>query len=277
MMAHEEAIELLPSFALNAVEAHEYGRIQEHVATCPRCQAEMDAYYEVTAALGNSVTLLPTGLWEAISRGLGGGDDRHESSVTLVMSPVPLPLPVPGPMSLLPGTYAAAVHTPHRFFRGAHSSRVRFVTATCAAVGAAAGVSVLAIGLTNAGTQVAHLQAAVRDSARTQATAAMKAADHKIIYLASADHHRLAQFVLLPNGRGYLVRSHLRPLPFGETYQLWGVIDEKTISLGILGRRPHLATFTSASSPRTYRLGVTVEPAGGGIQPSGPMLASGAA
>jgi anti-sigma-K factor RskA len=294
MMAHEEAMELLPSFALHAVEPHEYGLIQEHVATCARCQAEMDAYYEVTAALGNSVTPPPRDLWEAISRGLVGEDDRQEFSVRLAVSPplpvsvpvpVPLPVPVPPPLpvSLWPGTNVADVDTPHRFFRGAHASRVRFVTATSAAVGAVAVVSVLGIGLTDAGNQVAHLRGAVRDSARAQVAAAMKTADHTIIYLSSTDHHRLAQFVLLPNGRGYLVRSHLRPLPFGETYQLWGVMDEKTISLGILGRRPHLATFTSAASPgsagspSSYRLGVTVEGAGGAVRPSGPMLATGAA
>ncbi len=249
-MSHEEASELLPSFALNAVKPDEFALIQEHVVFCPHCQAEMDAYHEVTAALGNSVTPLPVDLWESIARDLVVGDERRAESLCEA--------------------------APLRLVRGASSARIRFVMATSAAMGAAAVITVLGIGLANANNQVAHLQGAVRVTARTQMTAALQAADHKVVDLTSADHQRLAQFVLLPSGRGYLVQSQLPALPLGETYQLWGVTDGKTVSLGILGRRPRLATFTSAGSAPSY-LGVTVEAAGGAVQPSGIMLASGAA
>jgi anti-sigma-K factor RskA len=93
--------------------------------------------------------------------------------------------------------------------------------------------------------------------------------------MTDARHHDVVQFVVLPNGRGYLMTSTLATLPSGETYQLWGVIRGTTISLGLLGPTPHLATFTAAGSARPHSLGITVETAAGARQPSGPMLASG--
>jgi anti-sigma-K factor RskA len=85
----------------------------------------------------------------------------------------------------------------------------------------------------------------------------------------------VAEFVVLQSGQGYLVDSHLATLSSKETYQLWGVVDGQTISLGLLGQSPHLVTFTLAGSAKASRLGVTVEPAGGSVLPSGSMLASG--
>ncbi len=105
----------------------------------------------------------------------------------------------------------------------------------------------------------------------------METQGHTSVTLTDVRHHDVARFVLLPSGRGYLVTSSLPTLPAAETYQLWGVINGKTISLGLLGRAPHLATFTSAGASRPYRLGVTVEAAGGARQPHGPMLATGTA
>ncbi len=261
MMTHEEASGLLAAFSLDAVEHDESVLIQEHVALCPRCQAEVDAHHEVAAALGTSVVPLPGELWEGISRRLSGSDHLLES-------------PCPGQSHLAP---TMPVASRHRWARSLHASRARFITAASAAVGAAALATVLGISLANANNQVAHLQGAIGEAAHTEIVAAMETPGHTIVNLTSVRHRDVAQFVLLPNGRGYLVMSSLPRLPSAETYQLWGLIDNKTISLGLLGRAPHFATFTSAGSSRPYRLGVTVEAASGARQPSGPMLASGTA
>ena len=164
-----------------------------------------------------------------------------------------------------------------RVARTLHSSRVRFASAASVAVGTAALATVLGISLANANNQVAHLQGAIAESAHAQIVAAMETQGHTFVTLTNVRHRQVAQFVLLPNGRGYLVTSKLPALPASETYQLWGVINSKTISLGLLGRAPHLATFTSAGASRPYQLGVTVEAAGGARQPHGPMLATGTA
>src|SRR6202035_4691310 len=76
----------------------------------------------------------------------------------------------------------------------------------------------------------------------------------------------------LPDGRGYLVKSDLPSLSAKETYQLWGVVGGQPISIGILGRNPGQVTFTFAGSPSPSQLGINVEPAGGSVGPSSPML-----
>jgi hypothetical protein len=259
MMTHEEAGELLAAFALNAVEGDEYELIAQHLAICLRCEAEVDAHLEVVAALGNSVEPLPADLWWTISNRLTARDD-----VEMLLSPVER-RQVRRDLAEIRQSRSGTVR----------SSRPRMAAAASAAIGSAAVATVLGIGLANANNQVAHLQGAVGETSHTELLAALETPGHYVVTLTDGHHHDLAQFVVLPNGRGYLMTSTLPALPSGETYQLWGVIRDKTISLGLLGPTPHLATFTAAGSARPHSLGITVETAAGARQPSGPMLASG--
>ena len=70
----------------------------------------------------------------------------------------------------------------------------------------------------------------------------------------------LAKAVVLPDGTGYLT-SELPALPAGRTYQLWGVDNRNTISLGVMGRSPSVVAFQAAGRP--VALAVTEERAGG--------------
>jgi anti-sigma-K factor RskA len=115
----------------------------------------------------------------------------------------------------------------------------------------------------------------VGEAARMAMVAAMETPGHRIVNLDDAHHHRLAEFVVLHDGRGYLVISRLPTLSSKDTYQLWEVVNRQTISVGLLGRLPQLSTFT-VDSHLPFGLGVSVEPAGGSVSPSGPMLGSGA-
>ena len=259
MMTHEEASDLLAAFALGAVVGSEYGLIAEHLASCLRCRAEVDAHREVAAALGTSVEPLPGSLWRTISgrlttRGSGEGP------------PTPAPLRV-----------ARADHGGQRHgrMRAVRSSRGRMATGASVAIGFATVATVLGIRLADADDQVAHLQGAIDETARTEVVAALETAGHKTVALIDAHHRDVMQFVVRPNGRGYLVTSRLPALSSGETYQLWGIIHGKTISLGLLGRTPHLAVFTAAGSLRPHALGVSIEAGSGARQPSGSMLAYG--
>jgi anti-sigma-K factor RskA len=84
----------------------------------------------------------------------------------------------------------------------------------------------------------------------------------------------LAEFVTVPSGQGYLVKSALPVLSSAHTYQLWGVIGGRAISLGLMGNAPKQVTFTLAGARRPSELGITVEPAGGSTVPS-TMVATG--
>jgi anti-sigma-K factor RskA len=80
---------------------------------------------------------------------------------------------------------------------------------------------------------------------------------------------------VVPGGQGYLVKSNLPTLSSAKTYQLWGVINGRAISLGLLGQDPHGAAFSLGGSSHPSTLGITVEPAGGSVVPTGSMLAAG--
>ena len=260
MMTHQQASELLAVFALDAVDSHEQELIEAHLADCPRCRAELDAHRDVAAALGNSVEQLPEGLW---------------SSIASRLPPRPAEEPPPMP-ALLREAPASDERPAKRFHRprpaALRTSRGRLVSVASLAVAAAAVAAVLAVNLVHANDQVSSL----RQATPASAVAALRVPGHKVVDVESARHVELAQFVVVPSGQGYLVRSNLPTLSSAQTYQLWGVIDGRAISLGLLGQDPHGATFTlGGGSSRTATLGITVEPAGGSVVPTGTMLAAG--
>jgi anti-sigma-K factor RskA len=264
MMSHQQASELLAVFALDAVEGDEHEQIEAHLAECPRCRAELDAHREVASALGNSVEPLPEGLWSDISSRLMVGPDEA-------------PPPMPSLLRHETGDDFGGV-TSFRTPRSGRprASRSRLISVASLAAACAAAAVVLGVNLVDANNQVAHLQGAIGETAHTAVLAALETPGHKVVNLKTSDGHRAAEFVVLPSGQGYLVGWRLPELSPKETYQLWGVVNGQTISLGLLGRSPDLVTFTLAGSPKESRLGITAEPAGGSVLPSGAMLAAGA-
>ncbi len=261
MMSHDEASDLLAVFALDAVDSDEHEEIEAHLAECPRCRAELDAHRDVAAALGNSVESLPEGLWSSIASRLVIGTNEDAP-------------PMPTLLRTRTGDEVVGSFRTPRTARP-KASRGRLLSVASLAVAAAATAVVLGVNLVDASNQVAHLQGAIGETAHTEVLAALETPGHKVVNLKNASGHRLVEFVVLPSGQGYLVDSHLPALSSKETYQLWGVVDGQTISLGLLGRSPQLVAFTLAGSPKESRLGITVEPAGGSLVPSGAMLASG--
>jgi anti-sigma factor RsiW len=267
MMGHDEASDLLAVFALDAVDSDEHEEIEAHLAECPRCRAELDAHRDVAAALGNSVESLPEGLWSSIASRLPRPDEEPPPMPTLLRDePVPVPAPAPEERP------SHGFRTP-RASRASHrrASRGRLVSLASLAVAAAAVAAVLGVNLVHDNNQISNLKNATSASAY----AALHTPGHKVVNVESARHVELAQFVVLPSGQGYLVKSSLPTLSSTKTYQLWGVINGRAISLGLLGQAPHAVAFTLAGSPQPSKLGITVEPAEGSVVPTSPMLAAG--
>lgn len=267
MMTHEESIEFLATYALDAVEGVEREAVEEHLAECQRCRAELDAFREVTTALGNSVEPLPEGLWTSIASRLPGrGDDDRPPMPRLMRDEAD---------GADGGDSGEGAVTPLVRARENAPGRGRFATVAAIVVAAAAVVTVLSVSLVHANDQVSQLQHSQGPAAPPGAVvAALETPGHKVVNMEGADHVRLAQFVIA-DGRGYLVTSTLRSLSADHTYQLWAVINGLTISLGLMGQRPNQTTFTLAGSPSVSRLGITVEPSGGAVVPSRPMVAQG--
>jgi anti-sigma-K factor RskA len=259
MMRHQEASELLAVFALDAVDGPEHEQIEAHLAECPRCRAELDAHRDVAAALGNSVESLPEGLWASIASRLPPRPDEEPPPMPTLLRDLSVQEEQPSHGFRAPGTARPRV------------SRGRLFSVASLAVAAAAVAAVLGVNLVHDNSQISNLQHASAPSA----AAALRDPGHKVVDVESAHHVELARFVVLPSGQGYLLKSNLPALSSAQTYQLWGVINGRAISLGLLGQSPHGTAFTLAGSPEPSKLGITVEPAGGSVVPTGSMLAAG--
>jgi hypothetical protein len=72
--------------------------------------------------------------------------------------------------------------------------------------------------------------------------------------------------VLTASGTGFVEAGGLSSLPRSETYQLWGVIGHRTISLGLLGSAPKVVPFSVAGSMPVDAFAITAEHAGGVVQ-----------
>jgi hypothetical protein len=264
VITHQDAAELLGAYALDAVDGDELGELEEHLASCPRCRAELDGLREAAGALGNSVEAPPEDLWSRIASQL----DEHASEDG---EPPPMPELTTGTSKRSP----FRAPSPGRLRR----SRSNSLLLGSVAVAASAVAIVLGIGLVHSQNNVTNLQQAVVQETsaaqRTPAEVALHTPGHQTVDLVNGAHVELARFVIVPGGRGYLVSSSLPALPGGRTYQLWGIASMTPVSLGLLGASPHGSTFTMAGAPSTAKLALTAEPSGGSVAPTGAIVASG--
>jgi anti-sigma factor RsiW len=236
----EEIAELLPAYALDAVDDDERAAIEAHLATRPE---ERDAVADLQVAasmLAHAGGPPPEGVWE-----------RLESAITAPAAIATPTATTPPPARLVPPT----VLTP-RSAPAPHSARVdrrwRWLAAAAAVVALAFG----GLGLAERGDGGGG---AATDPAALAATA-MTAPGARRATLTDDAGATLATAVVSTDGSGYLT-SELPPAPAGHTYQLWGVTRTGTISLGVLGRDPGTVAFQAALP--TQSLAITTEVAGG--------------
>jgi len=272
-VSHGDVRDLLGAYALDAVDRAEATLVTEHLAECSRCLGELDVLREIASAIGTMVESVPPALWDRIA---GHMDDSLRISDPAVDFQV-APNGGPGTRSARSGRRVDPTAT----VRGRGARRawgpVRGVWLVPWTLGIAAAVliALLLVGLSSANGRVDRLnEALASQSARAAVNAALESPGHQLIDLRSVEGTRTAELVLLPSGNGYLVSSTMPALPDDETYQLWGLIDEQPISLGLLGSHPSQAAFTvAAASPSRFM--VTIEPAGGVTTPDRASVAQG--
>jgi hypothetical protein len=203
--------------------------------------------------MGNSVETLPEGLWSSIASRLPPRGDEE---------PPPMPQLVLEPRE--------PVEQPAR----PRATRVAMATMGAIAVAAAAVAIVLGVDLVRADNQVSSLQTAMATHPPQSVAQALRTPGHRIVSLETAFHLEVAQFVLVPDGRGFLVASRLPTLPGTHTYQLWAIVGSRPISLGVLGQAPGPASFTMSGANTASQLAITEEPTGGSVVPTLPIIAS---
>ena len=273
---HDDIASLLGAYAIHATDSKEAKRVEEHLRECPRCRTEVDGFHEIAAAMGNSVEPVSAALWDRIAYGMG---ERSQGAPDL--SDVGDP-----PFSWLRGTIEAtsagagatgidariADVSSGRSRRPRSSRRAGAIVAGVAAV----TIGLLSVNLAQSDHHANQLQSALSAKGDSAAVAAALAnPNHTIVRMRSADGIQVAQFVVVPGGKGYMTTSSMPSLPKDETYQLWAVIDGQPISVGILGNQVSTAAFTVGGSVSPSKLWITVEPSGGVVAPDRSPVATG--
>jgi len=237
-VTHDEIEEMLGVYALDALDPQERQEIDDHLASCPRCRAELAAHREVAALLGNPVgeapATAPAEVWDRIATSL---QDEPPFLPPLVR-------------------------------RGSRRNLALLVPLGAVAAGLILVVALLAAKVGDLSQQVSSLrhQAGV--------TSVLLDPTHRTVALTSAVHPRWRTTVVISaNGEGYLINPSLPALKSSQTFQLWALSRGRVVSLGVLGSHPGGAPVRV--QPTMTVLMINAEPLGGTPVPTTPVLVQG--
>ncbi len=265
-MSHEEIAELLGAFALDAVDGDEAEAIRLHLVQCPRCASEVAEHWEVTGLIANAGVDAPPELWDRIASRIGD---------------TPVGARRPAPLQL--ASRSSAPTAPRTARRWLAWSAVGTIAAALAVV-----AILLAAQVGRLDQRVGQLAAASRQSGITGAVQAalLDPSAQRVTLMATGASPatggtspgvggRAAVVVILPNGSAYMLNTGLPRLAADRTYQLWGVVHGRTVSLGLLGSQPHDVAFTVDPAAPVQAFAVTAEVAGGVVRSThAPVAAS---
>lgn len=245
MTEHEDIVELLGAFALDAVDPDEAALVEDHLRTCPRCAAEVAEHREVAAMLAHTGAPAPDGIWERIVEGLEE-------------APPELTLPVTGRSA--DGVVDLGARRRNR------------VPARWVPAAAAAAVVVLVAGLLTGfalDDGGGRSEPVAASSLEELARGVLNDPQARKVTLATPEGGELAAPAAVDvDGSGYLLGNSLPALDPARTYQLWGVSDRVVVSLGVLGASPDVVAFHVDEGIHT--LVITEEEAGGVPSSSNP-------
>jgi hypothetical protein len=258
-MNHDEVVELLAAYALDAVDDQELAEIEAHLSTCPRCREELTHHRRVAAVLGNVGGAAPDHVWGAIESAIERGGVREAPSVPATTALASIGPPSPRP----PRTRALA--------------RI-----TVAVLSAAAAVAIVLLGI-----EVGHLNNRVSQAQHALASKGVSSAAESALLdptatripLASpqAGHRIVAEVVTTGSGSGFMFNRALPVLAPSRTYQLWAITGGKAISAGVLGANPRTVAFTLNPTRPVQTFALSVEPSAGSQAPTSSPVAAGTA
>jgi anti-sigma factor RsiW len=225
----EEIELLLPAYALDAIDDDERALIDAYLETHPDARAELASLQRTASMLGHTGGPAPAIVWEKLELAIANGPER-----------------VPRPSPPVPITQA----------RARRPRNIGWIAAAAAAV--VALVVGGAVVVNDSGSESSSSPEVALAQAARDANGA-PGARHAV--LQAADGATLATAVVLPDGTGYLTSTKMPKLTPAQTYQLWGLTKQHTISLGVMGNNPRVVAFTVAGRP--LGLAITTETAGG--------------
>lgn len=234
MTDHSWIRELIPLYALDAIEDTDVAEIESHLLDCETCAAELDAHRAVTAAIVPDEPA-PAHVW-----------DRIQDAIATT-----------GPAG------SASVHD-FSAERAKRSGPMMWVLGAAAAVALVFGGALVGQRLA---TNDLNTSAGVLAAAEAAAEAPGSIVSDFLV-----DDVAVAQVVLGEDGLGYLIpNDSLEALGEDRTYQLWVLTpDQLAISAGVLGSDPGPATFTWTDDFAGFAL--TREVAGGVVSSAGDVV-----
>lgn len=242
-LTRAELDELLPLYALDALDGDEREQVARYVERDDGARAEVESLREAASFLPPRDVRAPSSLWQGIEGALDvpSGELRAPPLRLVGVEPAPE--------------------------RGSRGSR-RIVTLLAAA--AIVLAVVLGVQLVRQQDRIDDLAAEMhRDPMERQAMEARGSADAHVITLDAMEGDGGAEVVMLPDGTGYLLGHELPALDAGGTYQLWAKVGDgdtaRMVSLGLLGREPGISPFRLTAEPTMFE--VTAEPASGSEAP----------
>ncbi len=225
-----EIEELLGAYALDAVDPGEAEAIEVHLRGCLRCVAEVASHREVAASMAYVGAAAPEDVWARIAANLE--EPAPELDLARLTS-------LAGRRRLLPFGPVAAI------------------AASAAVVIAALGLQVV-----RQDQRIDRLPDIIEKRGLDEAVAAaFFDAGARRAQLRSDDGRLIARAVVQANGNGYLVPENLPPLGRDRTYQLWALVRDRPVSVGVLGADPGVAAFKADAD--VSMLAITAETAGG--------------
>lgn len=237
---------LIAVFCLDAVDISESVVVEEYLRLHPEAANEVHSFREVAAWLGSSSSVAPPDLWDRIEASL---EDRAPSpgpELAKVLS-----MPAPKPPAPAPTVQQGSPRWPSaRWWLTSAAVALIAVTATAVIPAVVSSPSVVSD----------PLQMAVEQLRGDR--------DVRHASLVNTDSVVAVEALIDLKGHGYLLAGDLPRLGRDQTYQLWGVIGEQVISLGVLGTSPSVETFTARADLRA--LAITIEPVGGVVSDGNP-------
>ena len=210
MMSHDEIIELLGAYALDAVDPDEAAAVDDHLRECPRCRAEVAEHRETAAFLAHAGADAPADLWDRIS------------------GTIDVPAPV--------------VPIAPRLGFGARQQRSSRWPQAVALVSAAAAI-VIGVLVVQVRDQDQRIDELAAELAASDGGFAAAMADPDATMVSLGGEESKLPMVVTHDGVAWLQASALPELDEGRTYQLWGAAGDELVSIAVLGRDPHVMSF----------------------------------
>jgi hypothetical protein len=264
-LTRAELDELLPLFALDALDGEEREQVARYVERDVDARGEVESLREAASFLPPIDVRAPASLWNGIEAALDAPTgDIEAPPLRLVAAPPPA---AGAPESRAPESRAPESRAP----------RGRRLVALLAAAAVVLAV-VLGVQVVRQQDRIDDLAAEMhRDPMEQQAMAARASDDAHVIALDSMADHGGGEVVMMPDGTGYLMGQDLPQLDANRTYQLWAKVDDgataRMVSLGVLGRTPGISAFRLAATPTMFE--VTAEPVSGSEVPGDTVVMRG--